>query len=702
MVNPGYPYGYLIGHAGDRNAVIETAPQEDCDLRANLRIRGSRIYWSSNEDGHSELYCMFEMDWEKGVKSFGMGVNNEGEGDWAHWINKGSPSSYVAAPAIGDDNAFIRPPKIVTYRDLNGYGHDESITARWKTSAIVNGRVYIGNYERPHKTFFQTGSEYNGESYDNFEAIGYPQYNRDRGGTLYYPGSTGMHGQASMISTRRLFPDGLCKTPVGKYDTFPENEDHEITFMTASNDGDEIVHLESYSDKLLVFKSKKLIILDCTNDNERIEAEHAGMGLDGSCPSACCKTDFGIAWINTNGVFHYDGNKIESLSSGKIDSYIKNKRNTFPWRDDGLGHSGNKVIQWRQWAFAEDKAKPYHYANRSSGHNIGIQGKDGNIIKSIGFDPVSRKLICCKNIGGYSNGSTVGARATDMLVYSFEQDSWTMVPNGHPTYMTNFINYKGRLASFANTFFDSTYTANTTANSEYAHRLYTWTDDPSEVPKTGPHFCHTPHKTDYNAPLSDIAGNHGQNYPQNNWYNHYNAWTKDFTFGDPAARKKIYRVYVTYRCSWGPPNVEITYNVNGRGLWSSSSGAGNFDIEVTQRGTADGPVHGATSTTTSYVNRAFLPGPTTVTTSTLTGTGSIGGGGGWATAILTPTTPSECNNIYSFQLLIQQKNNSVAVTPSASSSVIPTSVPSNVGQGYVCSDFEINDITIVYKRKPLK
>ena len=167
------------------------------------------------------------------------------------------------------------------------------------------------------------------------------------------------------------------------------------------------------------------------------------------------------------------------------------------------------------------------------------------------------------------------------------------------------------------------------------------------------------------------------------------AISNDYTFGDAGVLKKIYRVYVTYRCKFGEPNVQIRYRVNGNNN-SNFSYAFKFDsTTIMPDGTG----------TTDNADGA-LPGPP--------------GDYEWVTSRLTPAETSQANNIYSFQLWIGQLANQRQTTVTVGGSSIYTAsqgsnsgattanLVENTGLGYVDSSFEINDITIVYRMKNIK
>ena len=122
--------------------------------------------------------------------------------------------------------------------------------------------------------------------------------------------------------------------------------------------------------------------------------------------------------------------------------------------------------------------------------------------------------------------------------------------------------------------------------------------------------------------------------------------TKDFTFGNIANRKKIYKVYITYKV--GTDGTDSGITVEG-----AINGSGDFT-----------EVDFSTSST-------FTGGGNCYDSSTLNETD-----GGWKIAELKFASPSTVNNIYSFQLKLSG-----------------TAIP---------ADFEINDISIVFRIKRVK
>jgi len=124
--------------------------------------------------------------------------------------------------------------------------------------------------------------------------------------------------------------------------------------------------------------------------------------------------------------------------------------------------------------------------------------------------------------------------------------------------------------------------------------------------------------------------------------------TKDFTFGNLSARKKIYKVYITYKTTSGNnSNIVVNTSINGGSITTSTP----FSASKSK--------FFGTSTACYHASNGLLDT-----------------GGGWKTAELRFTSSSSYNNVNSFQLSF------VGASPDPG--------------------FEINDISIVYKTKRVK
>jgi hypothetical protein len=118
-----------------------------------------------------------------------------------------------------------------------------------------------------------------------------------------------------------VYDDAIFKSLVGKYDVFP----FERRLEAVVADGDAIVKLETFADRLLQFKRNSVTIINIAQEVEFLEHEMKHAGIDNSGQSI--NTEFGIAWLNQNGCWLYDGQRVNNLladpedpSREKIDS----------------------------------------------------------------------------------------------------------------------------------------------------------------------------------------------------------------------------------------------------------------------------------------------------------------------------------------------------------------------------------------------
>lgn len=153
-------------------------------------------------------------------------------------------------------------PLLESYEAMNGFSpKTPTTTARYKTAVVMNRQVYIGNIEQNNKKY----------------------------------------------------GDRMIKSTVNNFDTFP-TEGREIDVVT--NDGDDIVKLEAYADRILQFKKNVMYLINATRGSEFLEDTFVGKGIVHE--SSVTKTDNGIVWANANGAYLYNGEKVIDIQDGAI------------------------------------------------------------------------------------------------------------------------------------------------------------------------------------------------------------------------------------------------------------------------------------------------------------------------------------------------------------------------------------------------
>ena len=373
-------------------------------------------------------------------------------------------------------NIEIETPSPWTYQAINGYEADESIDIGatgegFKTAVVANRQVYVGNVRRALPNI----------------------------GTVTQG-------------------DAMYKSMPGKFDVFPISRKIEASIQ----DGDEIIKLEEYADRILQFKKTKMHLINISQDMEFLEDTFMHKGV--LTPGSVCKTDFGIAWVNELGAYFYDGRTVNNL----------------------LEKKSQKVIA--DW-----------------GSFVGS-------LPQVGYIPKERQLIF-----------TMSADATpagDIYLFDLTTQSWMYGDSklADTDLQSNFVNdINGDLVYH-----------------EEGGAVYKWNSAATGTSTTS-------------------------------------LRTKDIDFGQPAIRKKVYKVRISYKGD--ADSIVVKYSTDG-----DTDTLYTFNNDTT-------PLSDQTDLTK------------------------------WHHVSLKPVTPSQANNIYSFQLHFD---------------------------GTVDSDFELNDISIIYRVKNIK
>ena len=224
------------------------------------RITGSRLYYKLEQNDN--FYLIGELDFiDNGFKWFPEGdllsytmVNVTGDGTPT---GETFYKNCVIVKAITPESANT----IDTFKSINGYGGNvSSIDAKFKTAVVHGRRTYVGNIRQPS-------------------------------------GSGGKN-----------FPDRILKSQVNKFDVFPDKMG---SIDVTINDGESIVKLEAYADRILQFKEKTMYIINVSENVDFLEEtlENKGCSFD----YHVTKTDYGIAWFNLFGVYFFDGKNVLNL-----------------------------------------------------------------------------------------------------------------------------------------------------------------------------------------------------------------------------------------------------------------------------------------------------------------------------------------------------------------------------------------------------
>ena len=118
-------------------------------------------------------------------------------------------------------------------------------------------------------------------------------------------------------STVETLGDTIFRSEVGRFDKFTKRGRIDV----AVGDGENVVKLESYADRILEFKDKTLHIINAAGKAEFLEDSFKFKGV--SNPQAVARTDYGVAWVNSFGCYLYDGREIHDLLEDSTKRKIK-------------------------------------------------------------------------------------------------------------------------------------------------------------------------------------------------------------------------------------------------------------------------------------------------------------------------------------------------------------------------------------------
>tara|TARA_R100001594_G_scaffold7004_1_gene19382 strand:+ start:11 stop:4570 length:4560 start_codon:yes stop_codon:yes gene_type:complete len=394
----------------------------DTQSQWNPRINGFKIYMRNvtDEDSSSDWLLFSSVNFDKGTYQMFAASEDELILDERADVSNHSYWSTGTSTSTDIKGTTIKEKPIYTYVSENRFTPETIIDASFNVSALAGRKVYIGNIRQ--------------------------------GG--------------------RSYPDRMIKSPVNKFDIFPETNYLDV----AVGDGDEITALESFGDRLLQFKKDKLYILNISGEFDVLESEHPNTGVNK--PHQVVKTSNGIAWINDIGLWFFDGKGVECLT---------------------------RHLQ-------------------SNGFTIGTTSL-------IGYDERSNRIIFTPE--AKSSGDSLWF-LYDLELKAYQSYYWgnlfpTVSTGSGIHFYSNFINIHRDMV-----FAYVTATDNTEVN------FYKWSN------------------------TSDGEGDPGLSQDI------YPLWkSKDFDFGSPSVNKKIYKIYVTYK-STGHSGVKMLYGTNGSETTSST------------------------------------------------------------------------------------------------------------------------------------
>lgn len=288
------------------------------------------LYFQTLDDSDgvstNSRFLLAQVDAAKGAKKVGAT-------DWTSWDSNEASFS------------FSNIPRESTFEFESGYPErTEYVNAIWETAATNGRQVYIGNVHSPgfyssiilvsnsSSNILINGSTGN---LQNWEHGGFSEGDiititgtSDDDGTYQL---TGINGVTATLKTEvggSVTPDTaetitcyfgikdtdkILKTPIGKLYGFSNKN-----FIDLELGAGNIKVLKTSGDRLLVFSEDTLTIVNVAQDYEYLEATLPGYGV--SANTQVVQVEEGVAFVNSSGVFFFDGNKVNNISGSLIDS----------------------------------------------------------------------------------------------------------------------------------------------------------------------------------------------------------------------------------------------------------------------------------------------------------------------------------------------------------------------------------------------
>ena len=359
----------------------------------NPRITGINLYLKE-VDVDEEWYLAVQYDTTNGGKV----VSDDSYSWWAQ--NAGG----IGDKYVYSEQVLTVPQKFLTYQVSSGRKFQaNNIRVKFKAGIVANRRSYIG-------------------------------------GVSYIDNNNNLVVRS----------DSILYSEVDQFDIFSAENILEVN----SNDGDEIITIIEYADRILEFKRNNLSVINISQETPFIEDSYRFNGIENR--ASAFKTDHGIAWANTSGLWLYDGKSISNQ----------------------LEKNGGRLIALSDWQ--------------------SFLGTDPGVF----YSPKDRIVGVLDSVNSDSSGNA--------YLFDLVTQSLTYAPSTTPG---NII------SSFA-------------INEDNNPIYYDYTTGSFNVWTSGP-------------TASSLL----------------NITTKDIDFGSPGIRKKIYKVYITYKLSSG--TIAVKYATDG-------------------------------------------------------------------------------------------------------------------------------------------
>ena len=462
------------------------------------------------------------------------------------------------------------------------------------------------------------------------------------------------------------YPDRMLESPVDRPDTFPNDGLHFIDVATA--DGDEIIHLESIGKKLIQFKKNTTYLIEILDEGVELADTWANAGI--LSPSQVVKAGDGLVWVNNYGLFYYDGDKLERATQESFDleSWIINENSENATTLGYDAYSRKVIIMTSNLSTHDSGGYIYDLTTNSiTEHQNLFDWYSAEAGFQLPFDIPPDDY----NQNHYQDSNPTPPRSVD-------DDSYYPVLSDD-LYRSNMVTTNNRsLIMMTNT---SMYPAH--------GQLTKWYDNPH--------------------PLWNFAKS----------AEHFKIKTKDIDFDNISVRKKVHKIYVSFKAGGYMSGVIVKYATNG-----STTFSGTFADTTYYSNTKGFDSYNAGSSTSDWITVALKPSSSinnvysiqlefsfanagrlgkvasTIDENTFKSDSASSSDADYYNGMPLYFFTDSSNPIIFTVTDYTVPNNYITVSPDFTDE--STIVDKYFDVGFIPKEFAINDISIVYREKPVK
>ena len=385
----------------------QTAPEPE-SFPFDPRLAGFNIYWTGDSLGDYDdpvlmAKCYF------GTSDDDIAYFESHDGNKKTDFEVTHVAQFASGGVKSSSYLNIKKLPSLTYELLTGVSSEELTTAaRFQSACVINRRAYIGGVKRIR---FKPSASHNAEQ----------------------QGHEANCVKACGFTTEDVQSDRMLVSPLNSFDIFPDSNFIDV----AVNDGEQITALVPFADRILQFKNNNLYVINVSQDYEYLESENRYMGINH--PYQVCLTEFGVAWVNRNGCYLYDGEQISNLILTKLNPTEIGSGISPSWKSF-IGNNGmiGYLSELKQLIIFEDPVS-VDETDQSSADNTGgcmiydIQtGSWTRGIKKVSSLPKSNIVTnyddSCMFISQVMTGSTETIVARKIIAPTIGQDGqWTII-----------------------------------------------------------------------------------------------------------------------------------------------------------------------------------------------------------------------------------------------------------------------------------